>query len=524
MTLSSPDALVLPGAAPASPEPPATVLLQVRGITKRFGGVVALDGVDLTLAPGRVLGLLGANGSGKSTLSRIIAGEVAPDAGTMEMEGTALRHASPQAAARRGIIIAHQHPSLAPDMPVWENIFLGAELCHAGGFIDRASARRRASALLAELGAAMDIGSPAGTLTAAGQQLVEIARALARNPRLLILDEPTAALAAAEVAKLFAAIRRLTTQGIGVIFISHRLAEIEEICDDILVMRNGRAAGAWTTSGRLDEARILSLMTGDPDAVLRPMARRTIGEPVLKLEGLRSGTAVRGVDLELRRSEIVGLAGLQGQGQAELLEVIAGHRRIEGGTLWHRDGAVSPALPRDMIRRGVCLVPDDRLRQGLFSGESVGENLGFVKIALAKRPWTLPLAELGRLAADAIRRLLIKTEGPNQLVSALSGGNQQKVVIGKWLATEIEVLLLSDPTKGVDIHARSEIYSIIGELAAAGTAALIFASEIQELLLHCDRILVMYEGRIVADLTGEAMTEPRIMAAAFGRATLEPAA
>ena len=517
MTLSSPDVLTTPAAATEPLAPPGASLLAVRGVTKRYGGVVALDGVDLAFAPGRVLGLLGANGSGKSTLSRIIAGEVTPDAGTMEMAGAALRHASPQAAARRGIIIAHQHPSLAPDLPVWENIFLGAELCHAGGFIDRGEARRRAGALLAELGSSLDIGSPAGTLTAAGQQLVEIARALARSPRLLILDEPTAALASAEVAKLFAAIRRLTARGIGVIFISHRLAEIEEICDDILVMRNGRTAGAWTTSGHLDEARILSLMTGDPDAVLRPMARRVIGEPVLKLEGLRSGAAVRGVDLELRRGEIVGLAGLQGQGQAELLEAIAGHRRIEGGTLWHRDGAVSPARPGDMIRRGVCLVPDDRLRQGLFSGESVGENLGYVKIALTKRPWTLPVAELGRLAAGAIRRLLIKTEGPDQLVSALSGGNQQKVVIGKWLATEIEVLLLSDPTKGVDIHARSEIYSIIGELAATGTAALIFASELQELLLHCDRILVMYEGRIVADLSGAAMTEPAIMAAAFGR-------
>jgi len=515
--LFSPDSLVAEPAEDFAALHPMETLLAVSGITKRFGGVVALDGVDLALTRGRVLGLLGANGSGKSTLSRIIAGEVAPDGGTLELEGAVLRHASPQAAARRGIVIAHQHPSLAPDMPVWENIFLGSEICSSSGFINRAEGRRKAAALLDDLGSRMDIDSPAGTLPAAGQQLVEIARALARAPRLLILDEPTAALAAAEVARLFAAIQRLTAQGIGVIFISHRLGEIEEICDDIVVMRNGRTAGAWTTSGRLDEARILSLMTGDPDAVLRPIARRIVGEPVLKLQNLRAGIAVRGVDLELRRSEIVGLAGLQGQGQAELLEVIAGHRRIDGGTLWHRDRAVSPALPRDMIRRGVCLVPDDRLRQGLFSDESVGENLGFVKVALAKRPWTLPLTELTRLASDAIRRLLIKTEGPDQLVSALSGGNQQKVVIGKWLATDIEVLLLSDPTKGVDIHARSEIYSIIGELAAGGTTALIFASEIQELLLHCDRILVMYEGRIVEELTGEAMTEPRIMAAAFGR-------
>jgi ABC-type sugar transport system ATPase subunit len=515
--LSSSDTLMIEARSEEPRTPPSETLFSARGITKRFGGVVALDGVDLTLGRGRVLGLLGANGSGKSTLSRIIAGEVAPDGGAMEMAGAALHHVSPQAAARRGIIIAHQHPSLAPDMPVWENIFLGGELCTPGGFIDRRAGRDRAKELLATLGADMDITQPAGQLTAAGQQSVEIARALARTPRLLILDEPTAALAAAEVAKLFAEIRRLTTQGIGVIFISHRLAEIEEICDDILVMRNGCAAGAWTTSGRLDEARILSLMTGDPDAVLRPMAHRSPGETVLSLSNLQSGSAVRGVDLELRQSEIVGLAGLQGQGQVELLEVIAGHRRIEGGRMAHRGEAVAPSLPRDMIRRGVCLVPDDRLRQGLFTTESVGENLGFVKIAFARRPWALPRLALAELAKTAIRRLLIKTEGPDQPVSALSGGNQQKVVIGKWLATEIDVLLLSDPTKGVDIHARSEIYAIIGELAASGTAALIFASDIQELLQHCDRILVMYEGRIVEALGGEAMTEARIMAAAFGR-------
>ena len=241
--LSSPDSLVAPPPEPPATLPPTERLLAVRGVTKRFGGVVALDGADLTLTRGRVLGLLGANGSGKSTLSRIIAGEITPDAGTMELEGTVLRHASPQAAARRGIVIAHQHPSLAPDMPVWENVFLGREICGSGGFINRAEGRRKAASLLEDLGSRMDIDSPAGSLPAAGQQLVEIARALARAPRLLILDEPTAALAATEVARLFASIRRLTAQGIGVIFISHRLGEIEEICDDIIVMRNGRTAG-----------------------------------------------------------------------------------------------------------------------------------------------------------------------------------------------------------------------------------------------------------------------------------------
>jgi len=493
-------------------------LLAARGITKRFGGATALDGADLEARAGRTLGLLGANGSGKSTLSRIIAGEIGPDTGRILVDGREVAHASPQAAAARGIVIAHQHPSLAPDLPVWENLFLGAERCGVGGFVRRRESRRMARALLDGLGASMDVDQPAGMLTAAGQQVAEIARALSREPRLLILDEPTAALAAAEVARLFATIRTLTASGAGAIFISHRLQEIEAICDSVTVLRNGRDVGAWDTAGRLDERRILELMTGDPNAVLRPPTRRTVGEAVLRLEGVRSGSKVRGVDLEVRRGEIVGLAGLQGQGQEELLEAIAGLRRLDDGRLLHRGERVVPKLPRDMIRRGVCLVPNDRHRQGLFMDESVGENLGYVRVCLDRRPWRLPLPELRAFAEQAIRRLLIKTDGPGQPISTLSGGNQQKVVIGKWLAARITVLLLSDPAKGVDIHARSEIYAMLGELAAQGSAVLVFASDVQELLAHCDRILVMYEGRIAEVLAGTAMSERRVMAAAFGNA------
>jgi ABC-type sugar transport system ATPase subunit len=492
-------------------------LLVAHGITKRFGGVAALDGAALEARAGRTLGLLGANGSGKSTLARIIAGEIGPDAGRILFDGQEVAHASPYAAAR-GIVIAHQHPSLAPDLPVWENLFLGAERCGAGGFVRRRESRRMARALLDGLGASMDVDQPAGMLTAAGQQMAEVARALSRRPRLLILDEPTAALAAAEVARLFAAVRALTASGAGVIFISHRLQEVEELCDAILVLRNGRDAGTWDTAGRLDERRILELMAGDPEAVPRPPARRTVGEAVLRLEGVRSGSKVRGVDLEVRRGETVGLAGLQGQGQEELLEAVAGFRRLDGGSLLHRGERVVPRLPRDMIRRGVCLVPNDRHRQGLFMDQSVGENLGTVCVSLDRRPWRLPRPELRALAEQAIHRLLIKTDGPGQPVSTLSGGNQQKVVIGKWLAAEISVLLLSDPTKGVDIHARSEIYAVLGGLAAGGSAILVFASDVQELLAHCDRILVMYEGRIVEVLAGSAMSERRVMAAAFGKA------
>ncbi len=493
-------------------------LLAAESITKRFGGVIALDGVALEAAPGRALGLLGANGSGKSTLSRIIAGELSPDSGRITMNGEEIVHASPHAAATRGIVIAHQHPSLAPDLPVWENLFLGAERCGTAGFVNRRTSRRAARNLLERLGATVEVDQPAGMLTAAGQQMVEVARALARAPRLLILDEPTAALAAAEVARLFDVVRDLTASGAGVIFISHRLREVGAICDRVLVLRNGRNVAAWDVSGELDEARILEAMTGDPEPLPRQTLRREIGETVVRLEAVCSGRAVRGVDLQLRRGEITGLAGLQGQGQDELLETIAGFRHVDNGRILHRGEPVRPRLPREMIRRGVCLVPNDRQRQGLFMDQSVGENLGYVRICLERHPWRLPGAELRGLAERTIRQLMIKTEGPSQPVSTLSGGNQQKVVIGKWLAAPIDVLLLSDPTKGVDIHARSEIHATLADLAARGSAILIFASDVQELLAHCDRILVMYEGRIVDTLEGAAMNEQRVMTASFGKA------
>ncbi|MGH7122023.1 MAG: sugar ABC transporter ATP-binding protein [Acetobacteraceae bacterium] len=493
-------------------------LLSARGVCKRFGGIAAVDSVDIEAEAGRVLGLLGANGSGKSTLSGVISGEVTPDSCTLLWRGRPLVLASPQHAARQGIVIAHQQPGIAPDLPVWENIFLGIERCRRGGFVNRRESRREAQGILDELGAPMRVDALGGELGAAGQQLVEIARAVMRAPRLLILDEPTAALSAAEVARLFAVVRRLTASGAGVIFISHRLQEVEQLCDAIMVLRNGRRVGAWSASGRLDEQRILELMTGDPEAVLRPTATRKTGATRLKLEEVRAGTAVKGVDLALREGEIVGLAGLQGQGQEELLEVVAGLRRLDGGRILHNGARVTPRRPRDMIRRGVCLVPNDRRREGLFIEQTVGENLTYVRVALDPRPWQMPFAALAAAAQATVRRLLIRTQGLEQPINTLSGGNQQKVVVGKWLATELDVLLLSDPTKGVDIHARAEIYAALAELAARGAAVLVFASDVQELLRACDRILVMYEGRIADELAGAAMNEARVMAAAFGKA------
>lgn len=494
--------------------------IAARGIRKSFGGVAALDSVDLEPRPGRVLGLLGANGSGKSTLCRIIAGEMAPDGGELLADGETVRFATARDAVRRGIVIAHQHPSLAPDMPVWENLFLGQERVNRGGFVSRSGSRRAAQHMLQGIGLDIDIDQPAERLSAAEQQLVEIARALARDPRLLILDEPTAALSAALVDRLFTHVRALAAGGTAVIFISHRLQEVEALCDDLVVLRNGRRVGAWELDGSLDEARVLDLLTGDSDASRHKSAQRSqgSGQVVLKLEGLRAGQDLRGVDLELHSGEILGIAGLQGQGQEPLLDTIAGYRGKDGGRILHRGHALSPRRPRDMIRRGICLVPNDRHRQGLFMDQTVGENLAAVAIAMQPRPWRLPARALRAFIDRTIPRLRIKTRGPDQPVATLSGGNQQKVVIGKWLEGPVDVLLLSDPTKGVDLQARREIYETIGNLVSAGSAALVYASDIHELLLHCDRILVMYEGRVVEALAGDAMTEQRVIAASFGRA------
>ncbi len=498
--------------------------LDVKGVSKHFGGVTALEKVDLQLRPGEILGLLGANGSGKSTLSRIIAGETRPDAGQVLIDGQALVRVSPKEAARLGVVMAHQHPSLPPHFPVWESIFLGAEICTRGGFVDRRQARRHAAEVLESLGAKLEVETLAGDLTAAGQQWVEIARAVSRRPRVLILDEPTAALTGSEVAALFAAVRRLTATGVSVVFISHRLQEVEQVCSRIVVLRNGHNVGSWSTSGQLDVPRILQLMAGDREALDHVPAQRTIGDPVLQLTNLQSGTAVRDVSLTLHRREILGIAGLQGQGQEELLDAIAGFRNLDAGTIRFNGAELKAQQPRDMIGRGICLVPNDRHRQGLFLDKDVGDNLSYVAVSLDKRPWRLPPRSLREFVLRTIERLSIKTRGPDQPIGTLSGGNQQKVVIGKWLSVPIEIMLLSDPTKGVDIHARTEIYALVQDLVAADRAAIVFASDVHELLLYCDRIIVMYEGRVTGDLRGEAMNERRITAASFGRSEQDVAA
>jgi ribose transport system ATP-binding protein len=505
-------------------------LLSVHGVTKRYGGVSALASVDLEIEAGHVLGLLGANGSGKSTLSGVISGETRPDQGSVLVDGAPLPRGTPRAARRAGIVIAHQHPGLAPDLPVWENVFLGAERCMGGGFVDRRAARREAAAALETLRAGWDINVPAGSLGAADQQLIEIAKALVLRPRLLILDEPTAALAATEVDALIGVIKALAARGTAIVFISHRMAEIEALCDSVVVLCNGKRIGQLDVGGSLDEARVLQMMGGiaggaaDTGATAPAMtgvrASSGTAEPrpvVMTVRGLKAGRRLAGADLTLKRGEVLGVAGLQGHGQDELLDALAGFLPHEAGEVVLDGETIVPRSPRQMIGSGVCLVPNDRHRQGLWLDHSVEFNLAQVRVNFDRQPWQLRRAELRTMVAQVIDRLGIKASNSRQPVRALSGGNQQKVVIGRWLDRDIKVLLLSDPTKGVDVIARKQIYEAIHALAASGVAVLLYASDTDELLAVCDRLIVMYEGYVVSELEGPSMNEAQVTRASFGR-------
>jgi ABC-type sugar transport system ATPase subunit len=491
-------------------------LLSLRGLTKRFGGAVALDGVDFDLRAGEIHALLGENGAGKSTLIKVLGGLVRPDAGTIELEGRPIEVRDAAGAERLGIRLIHQELSLAPNLSVAENLLLGREPTRLGFLLDRRRLTAQARAAVEELGLS-EIGpvhARVGGLSVARQQLVEIARALAVRARILILDEPTASLSQVEAETLFARLRRLRAQGVGIIYISHRLEEIRRLADRITVLRDGRNVGTAVAADV------------DPDALVRRMVGREVegqvrrpawepGAVVLSVQDLRS-EHVHGVSFELRSGEILGLAGLVGAGRTELARALCGLDPIRSGRVAVAGRPVALKGPAHARAAGIALVPEDRKRQGLVMTNSVAYNLAL--------PWTRDWIQGVRvdhrrraaIVDRALGSFAIRAADPERGVDTLSGGNQQKVVVARWMEHPPKVLVLDEPTRGVDVGARAEMFAILHRLVAQGIAILLISSDLPEVIGLSHRLLLYRDGRVLRELRSSETIAEDVMATLVG--------
>jgi ribose transport system ATP-binding protein len=491
--------------------------LALSGISKRYGGVRALEDVDFACERGKIHAVLGENGAGKSTLIKIVAGVVQPDAGVMRLDGEEVRFPSPSSANAAGVASIFQELSLLPDLSVADNISIAAPP-RRFGFIDAKAQRRRAEALLAEIGCE-DVNPlmRVRDLPLSRRQMVEIAKALGQKPRLLVLDEATSALTSADVEKVYAMLARLKAQRIAILYISHRMHEVEALADRASVFRNGRHIETFDRGTR-STAEIVQLMIGRDIATQYPQKpKRPRAKPALKLENLGWEKRLDQISLEVGAGEIVGLGGLDGQGQKTLLLALFGVLRGVTGQITINGKAVRPGSPAfaKSPSIGVALVPEDRKTEGLMLPMSIADNLAIASLdALSKGPFIDRAKE--RVAVDAgIARLSIKIGDRNDAVSTLSGGNQQKVVIAKWLMTAPGIILLNDPTRGIDVGTKQEIYRLMRELADQGVAILFYSTDYDELIGCCDRVAIMYDGRIVRELAGTDLTEHNIIASAL---------
>jgi L-arabinose transport system ATP-binding protein len=493
----------------------AAPALAALGVSKRFGVVRALDDVTLTVRGGEVLALVGENGAGKSTLMRIFEGVYRPDQGTLAAGGVQQTLRSPADAHELGIRVIHQEPDIIPDLSIAENLFLGDFRHIHGLFLDRGDLARRTRSLLAEFGLESDLSpwTRAGDLSPAQRQLMEIMRALRRGLRVLALDEPTSSLTEDEAQRLFRIVRRLRDDGVGVIYISHRMREVRDLADRIAVLRDGRLVDERPID-EFPEAEIVQAMVGRPIADLYERIARRLGEIALSVRGLTT-TRVRDVSFEVRSGEVVGLAGLIGAGRSELAEAIFGHDRALAGSVAVDGRPVRLRRPADAIAAGIGFAPEDRKSQALLLLRSVKDNISLAIPDLISRFDFVNDGDERRIAGALVDRLRIRTPSLDASVANLSGGNQQKVVLGRWLARRPKVLILDEPTRGVDVGAKAEIYRLIAELAAEGIALLVISSEMPELLGLADRILVMAGGRVVAEMPREEASEERILSLAM---------
>ena len=489
--------------------------LEARGLAKRFPGVRALDGVDLAVGRGETVAVIGENGAGKSTLMKILAGVQTPDAGEIRVEGRTVRIDSVRAAEALGIALIHQELNLCDNLDVASNLFLGREP-RRGLFVDQARMEREAEGLLERVGLDVSPRTLVSGLSIGRQQMVEIAKALAVEAKLLIMDEPTSSLSQRETEHLFRVILDLKSRGVGVVYISHRLGEVKEVADRVVVLRDGRNSGGLAKD-EIEHGRMVKLMVGRELTQLFPHEARPQGSAAMELDDLRTAAHPREkISFTLRAGEIVGMAGLVGSGRTELLAALFGVERPAGGTLRVGGRETEFRRPLDAIRSGVALVPEDRKAQGLFLEMALRENLSVAWIR--GRGAFVDRGAEREMSEGVIARLRVKTPHDQQLAQFLSGSNQQKIVLGKWLALNPTVLLLDEPTRGVDVGAKQEIYRLMDELAAKGVAILFVSSDLEEILGMSDRALVMHQGRIAGELPRAKLSEESVMLLATGSA------
>jgi len=488
-------------------------MLVLQDIKRSFPGVKALSGVNFDLKRGEVHALMGENGAGKSTLMRILGGVIPPDGGTMTLHDRPYQPRGPRDAQRAGIGFIHQELNLIPELSVAENLMLG-RLPHRAGFLDRGRLQSEAREALRFVGEELALDRPAQDLNVGQQQMLEIARALHAKAEILIMDEPTAALSDREAQHLFAAIERLRAQGTAIIYISHRMEEVYRLSDRLTVLRDGVSVGTWER-GALEPDEVVRHMVGRELAADERRERPPPQDVVLETRGLARHNVVHPLTLQVRKGEIVGLAGLVGAGRTEFARLVAGADRADGGQILFQGQPVNVRQPSDAIARGVGFVPEDRKGQGLVLSMTVEENLGLASLRSLARRALLDRKACLALARRFIEQLRIRTSGPAQVVRTLSGGNQQKVVMGKWLARDCQLLILDEPTRGVDVGAKAEIYRVVEDLVAQGTAVLLISSDLPELLRLSDRVLVISAGKLTAEYTRDEATPEKILASAL---------
>jgi ribose transport system ATP-binding protein len=494
---------------------PEPLVLEMQRIGKSFSGVRALDEVDFDLRRGEVHILLGENGAGKSTLMKILSGAVQKNEGRIFLDGQEIEIKSPKRAQELGVAAIYQELNLVPQLSAAENIFLGREPALAPGVIDRRRMKKDASELLQGLGVEIDVRRPVRDHSIAIRQMVEVAKAISLDAKILILDEPTSALTSKEIKELFARIRTLKAAGVSMVYISHRMEELFEIGDRVTVLRDGRNAGSF----RISEVSKADLIKAMVNRELSDQIHRTPvkpGDELLRVENLHREGVLRDISFSLRRGEVLGIAGLLGSGRTELARALFGLDRIDGGRILIKGKPSSRRSPRASINAGVGFLTEDRKSEGLVLGLSVKNNICLPNIAMFSK-FGFVRARAETAAAGRYREeLRIKCAGIDQRVSALSGGNQQKTALGKWLCSEADLLIFDEPTRGVDVGSKAEIYQLINRLTAAGTAVLMISSELPEILGMSDRILVMHQGAIAGEFRAEDATQEAILRCALG--------